>query len=111
MRKIFIGLSAALLAGCGSGLVQLDEGNGAGPAAGAPGAPNAPNTPGPIRPARNSREATIAACVQDLSRNLPPGTNVHALCECSVDRMIARTSQGEAVRQCAAEQRVTLPGQ
>lgn len=113
MRMIFVGLAAALLAGCGSGLVQIDEGNNTGPAAGnpaAPGAPSAPGTPTPIRPGRNTREATVAACVADLSRSLPPGTNVQALCGCSVDRMIAGTPQMEAVRQCAAEQRVTLPG-
>lgn len=114
MRMIVIaGLSAALLAGCGS-MVQIDEGNGAGPAAGGPGAQGGPSGPAPatpIRPGRNSREGTIAACLADLSRSLPRGTNVQALCECSVDRMIAGTPQMEAVRQCAAEQRVTLPGQ
>ena len=111
MRMIVTGLAAALLAGCGSGLVQLDEGNHSGPAAGGTGAPNTPNNPGPIRPGRNTREATVAACVEDLGRNLPRGTDLQALCGCAVDRMIAGTPQMEAVRQCAAEQRVTLPGQ
>lgn len=118
MRMILTGLAAAMLAGCG-GLVQVEEGggNGAGPGASGPGAPGAQGGPSgpapatPIRPGRNTRESTIAACVQDLSQSLPQGTNVQALCECSVDRMIAGTGQMEAVRACAAEQRVTLPGQ
>ena len=109
MRMIVVtGLAAALLAGCG-GLVQIEEGNGAGPAAGGPGGQGAPA--GPIRPGRNSREGTIQACVQDLTRSLPRGTNVQALCECTVDKMIAGTGQMDSVRQCAAEQRITLPGQ
>lgn len=108
MRMIVIGFAAALLAGCG-GLVQIDEGNGAGPAAGGPGGQGAPA--GPIRPARNTREGTIQACVADLGRSLPRETNVQALCECTVDRMIAGTGQMDAVRQCAREQNVTLPGQ
>jgi hypothetical protein len=117
MRMIVIGLAAALLAGCG-GLVQIDEGNGAGPAAGGPGGgdgskpsgqggPAAPGGPGT---GRNTREATIAACVRDLGRSLPRGTDVPRLCGCAVDRMIARTPQNDAVRQCAAEQNVRVPG-
>lgn len=112
MRMIVTGLSALLIAGCGSGLVQIDEGNntgpGPGPAVGGPGGQGAPAAP---RPGRATREGTIAACVQDLGRSLPQGTNVQALCECAVDRMIAGTGQMDAVRQCAAAQRVTLPGQ
>lgn len=112
MRKlVIIGLSALLLAGCGSGLVQIDEGNNAGPAAGGPGGPSQPNAPGPVRPARTSREGTIRACVEDLTRSLPRGTNIQPLCECTVDRMLAGTGQMDALRQCAREQNVTLPGQ
>ena len=123
MRMIVTGLAAALLAGCGSGMVDLDNiaGPQAGPGAGA-GNVAAPAAPGPQsgpqgnpmapRPGgRNTREGTIAACVADLSRSLPQGTNVPALCECSVDRMIGGTPQMDAVRQCAREQSVRLPGE
>lgn len=121
MRMIILaGLSALLLAGCGP---TVDIGNLGGPAAepggeqgnaAAPG-PGGGSQSGPLggqppRPGRNTREGTIAACVADLTRNLPPGTNVPPLCECAVDRMIAGTPQMDAVRQCAREQNVTLPG-
>lgn len=129
MRLIVTGLAAALLAGCGSGLVDIDnmggpaaapgagspaapggQGPQAGPQGGSPGGP--PGNPMTPRPGgRNTREGTIAACVADLSRSLPQGTNVPALCECSVDRMIAGTPQMDAVRQCAREQNVRLPGE
>ena len=120
MRMIVIGLAAVLLAGCGSGLVQIDEGNGAGPETGAAGDPSKPaGQGGPAAPGapaptpgvgRSSREATIAECVTDLGRSLPRGTNVPALCTCAVDRMIARMPQRDAVRQCATEQNVRVPG-
>jgi hypothetical protein len=106
MRITVIAFAAVLLAGCG-GLVQIDEGNGTGSAG--PDGRVAPA--GPIRPARNTREGTIQACVADLGRSLPQGANVQALCECTVDRMIAGTGQMDAVRQCARDQNVTLPGQ
>lgn len=109
MRMIVIGLTALSLAGCGQGLVQIDGGNQAGPAMG--GGPGRPGGQGGQRPGAPSREGTIAACVQDLSRSLPQGTNVQALCTCTVDRMIAGTGQMDAVRQCATEQNIRLPGQ
>jgi len=117
MRMFVTGLAAALLAGCGP---TVDLGNMSGPqagpgagsgnvAAGAPGPQGNPMTPRPG--GRNTREGTIAACVADLSRSLPQGTNVPALCECAVDRMIAGTPQMDAVRQCARAQNVRLPGE
>lgn len=113
MRMIVIGLAAALLAGCDN-LVSIDEGNGASPgpapAAGpAPGNMTAPGAP-PPGGRRNSREMMIADCTEDLGRNLPRGTNIAALCACSVDRMLARVPQRDAVNQCAAELRIALPG-
>ena len=123
MRMFVTGLAAALLAGCGP---TVDLGNMGGPAGGReqgnPAAPGAPGAQGPQgrpqgnpmtpRPGgRNTREGTIAACVADLSRSLPQGTNVPALCECAVDRMIAGTPQMDAVRQCARAQNVRLPGE
>lgn len=116
MRMIVTGLAAALLAGCGP---TVDLGNMGGPAGGpgqgnpaAPGAQGPQGNPVTPRPGgRNTREGTIAACVADLSRNLPQGTNVPALCECAVDRMIAGAPQMDAVRQCAREQNVRLPGE
>ncbi|MGQ0661226.1 hypothetical protein [Sphingosinicella sp.] len=112
MRMFMMGMAAAALAGCQ--LLTIDEGNGTGPAAGpaagnmaAPGAPGAPAAPGGRR---NSREVMIADCSVDLGRSLPAGTDITALCTCSVDRMLARVPQRDAVRQCAAELRITLPG-
>ena len=110
MRMIITGLSAVLLAGCGSGLVQLDNGGGSAPAPGniaAPGAPGRPTGPGP---SRTSREGMIAECSADLGRNLPRGTDIAALCACAVDRIFQRVPQRDAVRLCAAEQNVRLPG-
>lgn len=118
MRILVTGLSALLLAGC-SGLVTIDEagGNGAGAGTGDPSKPEnaaAPSLGGGggngMRPARNSREAMIAECAQDLGRSAPRGTDVAALCTCSVERMFQRVPQRDAVRQCAAEQSVQLPG-
>lgn len=119
MTMIVTGLAAALLlAGCGSGLVDIDNLGGAAAGNGAaPGAERGPQDPGgqgsPPRPGgrRNSREALIENCTADLGRNLPRGTDVPALCTCAVERMMQRVPQMDAVRQCAREQNVPLPGQ
>lgn len=117
MRIILAGIAAILLAGCGSGLVQIDQGNGAGPAAGSgPGAQGGPSGPAPatpIRPGprRNSREAIIEDCTADVTRTMPPGTDVARFCACAADRMVARVPQREAARQCAAELNIRLPGE
>ena len=114
MRMIIAGLSAVLLAGCGA-YVDIDNaaGPGSGPAAGNVAAPGTPAPGAPTRPGgrRNSREAMLEDCAADLGRNLPRGTDIAALCSCAVDRVMARVPQMEAVRQCAREQNVTLPGQ
>jgi hypothetical protein len=119
MRMIVTGLAAVLLAGCGA-YVDIDNlggpaaGSGAGQPTGnaaAPGQQRPQGGPMAPRTGRATREGTIAACVEDLSRSLPRGTDFQALCTCSVDRMIAGTPQMDAVRQCAREQNVTLPGQ
>jgi hypothetical protein len=115
MRMLVIGFAALSLAGCG-GLVRIDDGGGNGATAGDPSKPENGAVPSlggggnAVRPARNSREAMIADCTQDLARSAPQGTDVAALCTCSVERMFQRVPQRDAVRQCAAEQNVRMPG-
>lgn len=117
MRIFIAGLSAALLAGCGNPALIGNMGNG--PATGGPGMPGNLTMPSlgggggggnAMGPSRTSREGMIAECSQDLGRNAPQGTDIAALCTCSVDKMFERVPQRDAVRQCATEQNVALPG-
>ncbi len=113
MRIFIAGLSAVLLAGCGNPALVGNMGNGS--ATGGPGMPGNIMMPGlgggnSMGPSRTSREGMIAECSQDLGRNAPPGTDIAALCTCSVDKMFERIPQRDAVRQCATEQNVALPG-
>ena len=126
MRMILVGLSAALLAGCGGATIANNSsGNAAAPANTA--APSAPINPanmvlpggeedasGPANstaadgaPSRN-REQLLAECTDQGRAMLPAGTDVAALCGCAVDRHLAGARRNEAMRQCAAEQNVRL---
>lgn len=125
MRMILIGLSAALLAGCGVAMTNNSSGNAAAPAnTAAPANSSAPASPGNMMlpggegdaggnstaaGGRNSREALLVDCAQEATGNLPQGTDVARLCGCAVDRHLGGATQSDSMRQCAAEQNVDLP--
>lgn len=130
-----LGLSTALLAACNNPVANNSSGNAAAgnlstPAPGgnvtAPGGnmmvPGGEADGGPGGMGQNgmapggagrgeSREGMLAECVGGAPGNVPPGTDVNALCGCAVDRVMAGSGQRDAIRQCADEQGVQLsPG-
>lgn len=126
MRMILVGLTAALLTAC-NGMTagnNASAGNAAAPANTATSAP--PLSPGnlvmpggeedagsgaaPGGGEGNDREAMLASCTQEAGAALPPGTDVARLCGCAVDRALAGAQRPAAMRQCATEQNVQLPG-
>lgn len=130
MRMILVGLSAALLAGCNMAAVTNNgSGNAAAPPANtaAPAQPinpenmvlpgseedagGAANGSAPAGPANGNRAELLEECTSQGRAMLPQGTDVAALCGCAVDRHLAGTRRNEAMRQCATEQDVRLPGQ
>ena len=126
MRMILVGLSAALLVGCGG--VSVSNNN-SGNAAAAPA--NTTATAPPLNPANmvmpggeedagggnvsagggggGDRASLLASCTQEAGAALPAGTDVAALCGCAVDRALAGARRADAMRQCATAQNVRLP--
>lgn len=131
MRMILVGLSAALLAGCntaavtnnGSSNATAAPANGAAPAqppinpenmvlpGGEEDAGGPANSSAPAGSANGNRAELLEECTSQGRAMLPQGTDVAALCGCAVDRHLAGTRRNEAMRQCATEQDVRLPGQ
>ncbi len=123
MRMFLVGLTATLLAGCGA----PNAGNGSGNAA---AAGNAAASSGQSMPANmilpggesdaagpgngmaaggGDRTQMLAECTQEVTSELP-GADAPGLCGCAVDRVMAGAGRGEAMRQCATERNVRLPG-
>jgi hypothetical protein len=110
--RITFGLAAmaslCLLAGCNKGAANNSVANATNavePAANVT-EPEA-NAAAPATAA--GRDNEVAECSADLSRRLPAGTDVPALCGCAVDRIAAGASQREGVTQCATQLNITLP--
>jgi hypothetical protein len=124
MRMILVGLSAALLASCGGVSVSNNaSGNAAAPVNSA--APATPTMPGNLvmpggeddagggnasAGAGGNRDALLASCTAEARGALPQSVDVARLCGCAVDRHLGGATQSEAMRQCATEQNVALPG-
>ena len=121
MRMIFIAVPLALLAACNQSGAPTNNaatanaaapeaaGNAAKPAEAGAAAPeaaaDAAKPSGTDTAAMDPRRAgEIAECIQDVAREVPPGTDVNAFCGCAVDRMQS-TGAGErdAMNYCAAQ--------
>jgi hypothetical protein len=99
--RITIGLAAMaslfLLAGC----------NGGGASNGAPAANAAAPAPTPATPERRAR--MIRTCGENMSSQLPSGTNTNAFCSCTIDKMLNNGSaQRDAIIECAGEMHIQL---
>jgi len=127
MRMFLVGLSAALLAGCGSVPANNSSGNAVAPGnAAAPATPAMPTNmvlPGGEGDAAETgngmaaggsgggnRAQMLAECTQEATSELPAGTDAAGLCGCAVDRVMAGAGRGDAMRLCATERNVRLPG-
>jgi hypothetical protein len=109
MRMILVTASLALLAACGGGNKSANGSAGNAAAAGPAGNFAGPSAAADPTPAAH-RASEIGECSQDMGRHLPPGSDVAGLCGCAVDKVAAGTPQGEAVRQCADQLHITVPG-
>ncbi len=111
--RITFGLAAmaslCLLAGCNRGAANNSATANA-PAAANEAEPAAAPANGPATAAPGNRENEIAECSADMTRNLPAGSDVAALCTCAVDRIAGGASQRAAVEQCATQLNIALPG-
>lgn len=123
MRMFLVGLAAALLAGCGAVTATNSSGNATAPGnAAAPATPAMPANmmlpggesdaagPGNGMATGGDRAQMLAECTQEATAELPAGTDAAGLCGCAVDRVVAGAGRGEAMRLCAAERNVQLPG-
>lgn len=91
----------ALLAACGSAPDNASDDA-------APVANLTPPAPGNSA-ALGDRPALLERCRARAAILAPPGTDIEALCDCTVDRVIAGAERMDAARQCAAELGVTRP--
>lgn len=64
---------------------------------------------GQAGPRGQSRAEMLADCTSE-ARAMLPGADAGALCGCAVDRVLAGARRNDAVRQCAAQLNVRLPG-
>lgn len=87
----------ALLAGCGTAPTS-DSGNATAPANLAAPPPAIGNTA--VLP---DRPTMMARCRGRAAAGAPAGTDIEALCNCAVDRVIAGAERMEAASQCLAE--------
>lgn len=126
MRIFLVAATAALLAGCGAASTANNSSDNAAtvnetlpaeaPVDAVPGSLNNVTEPTGNESAaagggaNGSRQEMWLECTVEAGARLPAGTDVAALCNCAVDRVIAGGQRNAAIRQCAAEQNVQLPG-
>ena len=64
----------------------------------APVAPGLPDTP----PVQAAKAQMIAECTAEMGRNLPPGSDASAYCNCAVDAAMAGSGMEKASEACAS---------
>jgi hypothetical protein len=136
MRHLLILAAAALLAGCGGAAAVNDSAAVNGAAADGAVPSTMGTTPltgnllpspegdaaeaaednesaaagdGPAGAGGQNRAEMLEECTSQ-ARAMLPGANAGALCTCAVDRVLAGAERRAAVRQCAAQLNVRLPG-
>ena len=107
MRLILCSLSLALLAACG-GNATTNAADNAANAAAAPAANASAATTNTLSDARRADE--VGECVQDVSNELPQGTDVNAFCNCAVDNMAQGQRERPAMEACAARMGISTEG-
>ena len=102
MRLLLIAIPFALLAACGGDSADKAADNEANAAA--EPAANAATSANAMAAMDPARAGEIQECTDDVSNELPAGTDVNAFCGCAVDRMRGMGEEERpAMEACAAQ--------
>jgi hypothetical protein len=104
MRLLLITVPFALLAACGGDGADNAAANNAANAAATEPAANSATSANTMAAMDPARAGEIQECADDVTNELPAGTDVNAFCGCAVDRMRGM-GEGErpAMEACAAQ--------